>query len=112
MGLGRIEDGTHVLALSPGIAEARNCRRRIAFQPFGECRIAPGLCHDMGAVARADLRLIGLDDRIDRRRIDQPLLRQHRLQRLHPRLHVRIAVVVMMMVIMIRMIVQDEALRA
>ena len=68
-----------MLALPAGIAEAGDRRRRVAPQPVGEVRIAPGLGDDMRAVARADLRLVGLDDRVDRRRVDQPLLASARV---------------------------------
>ncbi len=64
----------------------------------------------MCTVSRADLRLVGLDNRIDRRRIDQPLFRQHRLQRFNARLHIGVAVVVMMIVVVIMVIVQGNVL--
>jgi hypothetical protein len=40
-------------------------------------------------VVRADLVLIGLDQRVERRRIDQPLLDQQRLESLDAERHLR-----------------------
>ncbi|MCY1231480.1 hypothetical protein D9M72_439310 [compost metagenome] len=110
MGVGHIEHGAHVLALPAGIAEAGDRFRRIALQPRGKIGIDPGLGHHAGTVARADLRFIGLDDRVDRRRIDQPLLGQHRFQRLHPRFHVGEMVVMVMMVVIVTMMVFGHCL--
>ena len=42
-----------------------------------------------GAVARADLGLVGLDDGVERGRIDVALLGQHGLQRAHAQLRFR-----------------------
>ena len=90
-----VENRLHVLALAAAEAERGDRRGRVALQPVGIGRIAPGSCHDLGAVARPDLALVGLDDGVDRRRIDQPLLRQDGFQRAHPRRH-RVELVVVM----------------
>ena len=52
-----------------------------------ESRIGPGLGDRAGAVVRADPGLVGLDDAIERGRIDIALLGQDRFQRPHPQLH-------------------------
>ncbi len=54
-----------------------------------EGRIGPGLGDDLRAVARADLGLVGLDDGIERRRIDIALFGQDGLERAHPQLGLR-----------------------
>ncbi len=53
------------------------------------------------AVARADLGLVGLDDGVERRRVDVALLGQHGFQRAHAKLRLRQlrAVLVVMVVI-------------
>ena len=53
-------------------------------QPFAIGGIAPGFGDDAGAVARADLGFIGLDQRVQRRGIDIALFDEERFQRLHP----------------------------
>ena len=71
-----------------------------------ERRIAPGLGDDLRAVVRADPGLVGLDDGIERGRIDIALLGQHGLQRAHPKLRLRelravLVVMVMMMIVVV-----------
>ena len=51
-----------------------------------EARIAPGLRHHALADVRPDLRLVGLDDQIERGGIDVALLGQDRLERAHAQL--------------------------
>jgi hypothetical protein len=46
------------------------------------------MCHDMRAVARADLHLVGLDDRIERGRVNEPLGDEDGLERADAELHV------------------------
>ena len=100
-----------MLTLTAGKAEACDRRRRVTPQPIGKIGIAPRLRHHLRAVARPNLRLIGLDDTVDRRRVDQTLFRQQRLKRLHPRLHVGIViVVVVMIVVIVRMLVGHSRL--
>ena len=46
--------------------------------------IDPGLRDDARAVARTDLGLVGVDDRVERRPIDQAFLDEQRFERLDP----------------------------
>ena len=69
-----------------------------------ELGIDPGLGDDAGAVVRADLGLVGLDDGVERRRIDIALLGQDGLQRADAELGVgelRAVVVVMIVVVVV-----------
>ena len=68
-----------------------------------ELGIEPGLGDDAGAVARTDLGLVGLDDGVERGRIDVALLGQDGFQRADAELGVGQfrAVVVIMVVAMI-----------
>ena len=68
-----------------------------------ECGIAPGLGDDTRAVVRADLGLVGLDDGVERGRIDVAFLGQDGLQRAHAQLHLGEfrAVLVMMLLVVI-----------
>ena len=70
-------------------AERRDRRGRIVEQRLLEAGIAPGPGDDLRADVRADLGLVGLDDRVERGRIDIALLDQDRLERAHPKLHLR-----------------------
>src|SRR5580692_7041331 len=66
-----------------------------------ERRIAPGLGDDPGAIVRADLGLIGLDDDVERGRVDIAFLGQHGFERAHAQLHLGQLRAVLMMVVMI-----------
>src|SRR4029078_851369 len=61
------------------------------------------------AVARPDLGLVGLDDGVERGRVDIALLGQHGFQRAHPKLRLRQlrAVIVVMVVMMIVVVVMS-----
>jgi len=85
----RVLDDDHILALQPTIAEFGDCCRRIREQAGSVRRIGPRLRHHPGAVARADLALIALDDGVERRRIDQPLFGEQRFERLDAQRRVR-----------------------
>jgi len=63
--------------------------------------IGPGAGHHAGAIARADLLLIGIDQQAERRRIDIALLGQDGLERARTRSSVsrQFRMVVMMIVI-------------
>ena len=67
--------------------------------------IGPGLGHRLGAVVRADAGLVGLDDGVERLRIDIALLGQDGFQRPHAQLRLgqlrAVLVVVMMLVIVV-----------
>ena len=80
---GVFSSGDHVLALPAAIAEFGDGRRRVVQQARAILRIAPGARDDAGAVARPDLVLVGLDDRVERRRIDIALFDQQRFERAH-----------------------------
>ena len=60
---------------------------RVVEQRLLEVRIAPGPGDHALADVRADLRLVGLDDQIERGGIDVALLGQDRLERAHAQLH-------------------------
>jgi hypothetical protein len=62
----------------------------------------PGLGHHAGAVARADFLLIGLDQEVERGRIDVTLLAQHGLQRAHAQLRFRELGMVVVAVVIVR----------
>ena len=66
----------------PRIAELRDRGSRIGQQALLVGGIDPGPCYHPRAVARADLVLVGIDQRIERRRIDQPFFDQQRFERL------------------------------
>ena len=92
-----------MFALAAGVAQFGDRRRRIGEQPLAVVGIDPGAGNDAGAVARADLLLIGLDQQIERRRIDVALLGQQRLQRAHAQVGFRqfgmVVIVVVVVVI-------------
>jgi len=72
-------------------------------RPF-EGRIGPGFGDDVRAIVRADFGLIGLDDGIERRRIDVAFLGQDRLQRADAQFGLRqFRMVVMVMVVVVIM---------
>ena len=53
-----------------------------------EALIGPRPRDHLGTVARPDPRLIGLDDRVDGRRIEVPLVSEDRFERPYPKLDV------------------------
>ena len=73
-----------MFALPAAMSEGADRLIGIDQQRGAECIIRPGLGHDSGTNLRADLVRIEIDDGIQRRRIDQPLFGQDRLQRLDP----------------------------
>ena len=91
-----IADAAHVAHRGDRLGGVRQQR----LLEFG---IGPGLGDDDRAVARADLGLVGLDDGVERGRIDIALLGQHGFQRAHAKLHLRQlrAVLVVMIVVMV-----------
>ena len=101
VGLRRVLDRDQVVADPADMAVFRDRRRGIIEQRLLEGGIGPGLGDDAGAVVRADLGLVGLDDAVDGRGVDIALLGQDRFQRPHPQLHLgqfRAVIVVMIMV--------------
>ena len=99
--LRRVLDRDQVIADAVEQTERGDRLAGVLEQRLLERRIAPGLGDDAGAVMRADLGLIGLDDGVERRRIDIALLGQHGFERAHAQLHFRQlgAVVVVMVVV-------------
>ncbi len=88
----------------PAIAELRDGGRRVVEQALPVGRIGPRPGDDAGAVARPDLRLVGLDERIERGGIDVALLGEDRLQRAHAKLRLgelRAMFVLVMMVVIV-----------
>jgi hypothetical protein len=77
-----------VLALAARVAQRRDRGGRVAQQPVAKVRVDPGSCHDARSIARADARLVGIDQRIERGRIDVALLGEHRFQCPHAQVHV------------------------
>ena len=83
-------------------------RGGVVQQGLPESRIGPGLGDDLRAVMRADPGLVGLDDGIERGRLDIALLGQDRLQRAHAQFGLRqfrmVVIVVMMVVVVVIMV--------
>ena len=71
------------------MAQRGDRRRGVLQQRLAEGGIGPGPGDDGCAVARADLGLVGLDDGIERRRIDVAFLGQNGLQRADAALSLR-----------------------
>jgi hypothetical protein len=69
----RIFHYQRVLALRAAIAELFERGAAIGQQARLVRRIDPGPCHHARAVARANLVLIGIDHRIKRGRVNEPL---------------------------------------
>ena len=70
-----------MFALSSEIAHFGGGGGSIGEQSPAKVRIVPGERNQMRAIAGAHLVLVGLDNRIKRRRFDQPLLHQQTFQR-------------------------------
>jgi hypothetical protein len=81
-------DHDHVLALDAGQAEFGDRLGAMVEQTLLVGGVEPGAGHHPGAVARADLVLVGLDDLVDRRRVDELLLGEQRFERLDAQLDV------------------------
>ena len=85
------------------MTERGNRRGGVLQQRLPESRVGPGLGDDDGAVARADLGLVGLDDGIECRGIDVTLLDQDRFQGADAQLRLRQlrAMLVVMIVVLV-----------
>ncbi len=93
-----------VLALAARIAEGVDRGRAVLKQPFAVGRIAPGFRHHMGTVARPDLGLVGLDQKVESGRVHIAFLGQNGFERADAQLRLRqfrMVVVVMMMVVIV-----------
>ena len=71
------------------MAQRADRRGGVLQQRLPESGIGPRLGDDERTVARPDLGLVGLDDGIERRRIDVALLGQDRFQGAHAQLRLR-----------------------
>src|SRR6267143_1567889 len=97
------------LALAADVAQLRDGGGGVGEQPLLEGGIDPGLRDDARAVARADLRLVGVDQRVERLGIDEALVHQQRFQRAHAELDVgerravRSGAVVVLVVVLVAM---------
>ena len=87
--LRRVLDRDQMVADGAHVAERGDRRGGILQQRLPEGGIGPRPGDDEGAVARADLGLVGLDDGIERRRIDVALLGQDRFQGADAQLRLR-----------------------
>ena len=74
----------NVLALSAVIAKLAHHLGRIHRKRRAKAFIAPGTGDDIGPVFGTDPVLVGVDNFVQRGRIDQPLAGQNRLERLDP----------------------------
>ena len=105
MALRRVLDRDQMVADPADMAERADGRAGVVEQRLFERGIGPRLGDHLGAVMRADPGFIGLDDGIQRRRINVPLLGQDRLQRAHAQFRLRqfgmVVIVVMVVVIVI-----------
>ena len=90
---------TMCCALAADVAELGDRRGRVGQQALLVGGVDPGARHHARAVARPDLVLVGVDQRVERGRIDQPLLDQQRFERLHPQGRVRGQFLVVVIVI-------------
>jgi hypothetical protein len=70
-----------VLALPSCVAKLRDGTGGIAQQPVAIAPVHPRARDDTSAIAGADFRLVGVDQHVERRRIDIALLGQHSLER-------------------------------
>ena len=101
----RVLDRDQMVADAADMAERADRLGGILQQRLLERRIGPGLGDDARAVVRADPGLVGLDDGVERGRLDIALFGQDRLERAHPELGLRqfrmVVIVVMMVVVML-----------
>ena len=99
-----------VRATWPSVADRRG---GVFQQRLPECRIGPGLGDHLRAVVRADLGLVGLDDGVERGRLDIALLGQDRFERAHADLHLgQFRAMLVVMVVVVIMISWSCAKRA
>ena len=102
MPLGGVLDGDQVVADPADMPERADRLGGVIQQGLLEGRIGPGFCDDLRAVVRTDFRLIGLDDGIERGRLDIAFLGQDRLERAHAQFGLgqfRMVVIVVMMIV-------------
>jgi hypothetical protein len=121
--LRRVLDSDHVLALASGVAELRHRGRGVFEQASLERGVGPGARHHAGAITRAHLRLVAVDELVERRGIDETFLDEQRLERLDPqrgpgergavlaRGVVVVVVIVIMVVVVVVMVAAHGLLR-
>ena len=78
-----------MFALEAGVAKRSNCVRRFRKESLLKFLIDPRLGYNAGPIARADFFLVGLDQKIERSRIDIALLGENTLKRADTQLHLR-----------------------
>ena len=71
----------HRVPLEAAVAELRDRGRPVRTEPLAVGVVHPGARDDPGAVLRADVVLVEIDDGIDRVGRDQALLDEERLER-------------------------------
>jgi hypothetical protein len=71
----------HVLALHPAESQLRYRSRRVGQEALFVRGVHPGASNDLRAIARSDLVLVGLDEHVQRCRVNQSLLDEQRLER-------------------------------
>ena len=74
MALRRVLDGDEVVANPADVAERTHGRAGVVQQRLPESGVRPGLGDNLRAIMRADSGFVGLDDGIQRCRIDIALL--------------------------------------
>ena len=100
--LRRVLDSDQMIADPADMTERAHGLGGVIQQGLPEGWIGPGFGDDARAIVRADLRFVGLDDGIERGRLDIALFGQDGLERAHAQFglgQVRMVVVVVMMVI-------------
>lgn len=108
MRVGRVLDNLHMLALPSAIAKFGNRGGGICAEPREIGGIGPSAGDDACTISRSDLRLIGLDNRIERSRIDKALPGQDRFKGPHTERDLgqfgMLVVMIMMVVIMVMVV--------
>lgn len=100
-----ILDHFQMLALPPGKGQFGHRRGSVCQQALFVSGIDPGLGHHLRPATRADFGLVGLDNQIQRVRIDIALGQQNSLERTHPdggfrQFRTMIVIVIMVMMVM------------
>ncbi len=104
MALRRILDRDQMIADPADMPKRAHGLAGVLQQGPLERRIGPGFCDHLRTIVRADFRLVGLDDGVERGRLDIAFLGQNRLERADAQFgfgQVRMVVIVMMVVIMV-----------
>jgi hypothetical protein len=86
---GRVFQDGRVLALHAGITKRSERLGRLGEESLLEFPIHPRLGDNPGSIARADLLLVTLDQKIDSGGIDITLLQENAFERAHAKFHIR-----------------------